>query len=113
MYINDYVKRTASTAVYPGAGEDLGLLYVTLGVCSEAGELAEFIKKSVRDKGRGGDLIGKRRDDVEKELGDIMWYWAGVCRELGFDPSEVLRKNLEKLELRKKADAIHGHGNDR
>lgn len=113
MHINEYAEQTESTAVYPGAGTEQGLAYVVLGLCAETGELAEYVKKSIRDKGKGGDLVGKRLDDVRKELGDIMWYWAGVCRELGFNPATVLRENIEKLQRRKKEDKIHGHGNDR
>jgi len=111
--INRYAEKAVSTAVYPGQGEQKGLMYATLGLCSETGELAEFIKKSVRDEGKGGDLVGKRLEDVKDELGDIMWYWAAVCRELGVDCGEMLERNLLKLQGRKERGTLHGHGHDR
>jgi len=110
MSVNDYSARASETAVYP---EELGLLYCALGLCAEAGEAAEFVKKSVRDAGKGGELKGKRRMDLIKELGDVALYWSQLCMEVGISPAAVLYFNLQKLAKRKEDGTIHGHGNDR
>ena len=76
---NDYQEGTRSTAIYPGSGTKLGLLYAILGLGGEAGEVSEHGKKSIRDD--GGKITADRRDKIVKELGDVLWYCAAVAQE--------------------------------
>ncbi len=93
-------------AAYP---EDTGLLYSVLGLCSEAGEVADKVKKHVRD---GGDY-DKLRMGIQKELGDILWYCAAVAREYELNFATIPIVNLEKLASRKDRGVINGSGDDR
>lgn len=98
-----YQEKTSETAIYP---EDQALQYLALGLNGEAGEVAEKIKKHIRD--------GKELDeDFAKELGDVLWYLAQLINELDADMSEVAQANLDKLFDRKSRDKIQGSGDNR
>lgn len=88
-----------------------GLTYAILGLNGEAGELAEHLKKMLRDD--AGVLTEERRAALKKELGDQFWYVCAVARELGFSLQEVADKNAEKLAARAQAGTLHGSGSDR
>ncbi|MHB1569868.1 MAG: nucleoside triphosphate pyrophosphohydrolase family protein [Solirubrobacteraceae bacterium] len=109
MNLSEYQTRSRATAVYPDAGDNL--LYPTLGLCGEAGEVAEKIKKMVRDD--GGVLSDARREALAKELGDVLWYVAQVATEAGLDLDAVAQANLVKLLSRHERGALHGSGDDR
>ena len=109
MLLSDYQSRSRATAVYPAAGENL--LYPTLGLCGEAGEVAEKIKKMVRDD--GGVLSDERRESLAKELGDVLWYVAQIATEAGLDLDEIAGSNLEKLLSRQRRQVLQGSGDDR
>lgn len=104
---------TDSVAIYPeaGKGSTAALSYVGLKLCGEAGEVAEHIGKAMRDD--GGVITDERKEKLIKEVGDVYWYLARMCRELGVDPRRVLEANVEKLEDRKKREKIKGSGDDR
>ncbi len=109
MELSDYQERSRATAVYPGAGANL--LYPTLGLCGEAGEVAEKIKKMVRDD--AGVLSPERREALAKELGDVLWYVAQLATEAGLDLDAVAAGNLDKLMSRRERDVLQGSGDDR
>jgi NTP pyrophosphatase (non-canonical NTP hydrolase) len=109
MELSDYQERSRATAVYPGAGANL--LYPTLGLCGEAGEVAEKIKKMVRDD--AGVLSPERREALAKELGDVLWYVAQLATEAGLDLDAVAAGNLDKLMSRRERDVLRGSGDDR
>jgi NTP pyrophosphatase (non-canonical NTP hydrolase) len=109
MLLSDYQSRSRATAVYPGAGDNL--LYPTLGLCGEAGEVAEKIKKMVRDD--GGVLSDERREALAKELGDVLWYVAQIATEARLDLDELAAGNLEKLLSRQRRAVLQGSGDDR
>jgi NTP pyrophosphatase (non-canonical NTP hydrolase) len=109
MQLSDYQERSRATAVYPGVGANL--LYPTLGLCGEAGEVAEKIKKMVRDD--AGVLSPERRDALAKELGDVLWYVAQLATEAGLDLDAVAAGNLDKLLSRRERDVLRGSGDDR
>jgi NTP pyrophosphatase (non-canonical NTP hydrolase) len=109
MELSDYQERSRATAVYPGAGANL--LYPTLGLCGEAGEVAEKIKKMVRDD--AGVLSAERRDALAKELGDVLWYVAQLATEAGLDLDAIAAGNLDKLLSRRARDVLQGSGDDR
>jgi len=101
MEFDDYQEKTGRTAVYP---EEEAISYLALGLNGEAGEVAEKIKKSIRDD---------KELDLEKELGDVLWYLVRLADELGHDFSDIAETNLDKLEDRKERDRIHGEGDNR
>ena len=107
--LSTYQARSRATAVYPDAGSNL--LYPTLGLCGEAGEVAEKIKKMVRDD--GGVLGDERRDALAKELGDVLWYVAQLASEAGLDLDAIAEANLEKLLSRRERGVLQGSGDDR
>lgn len=113
MDLTDYLIATHETAIYPGCGSEgiWGISYVTLGLNGEAGEVAEQIKKAIRDD--SGVITDDRRHALKKELGDVLWYWVMCCYELGIDPNEVAERNLEKLGIRKDLGLLGGSGSDR
>lgn len=87
------------------------LTYPALGLCGEAGEVAELIKKMHRDD--NGCLTFGRREKLKKELGDVLWYLAEISRQAGLNLSEVASANIEKLRTRQESGTIHGDGSDR
>ena len=109
MRLSDYQQRSRATAVYPGAGENL--LYPTLGLCGEAGEVAEKIKKMIRDD--AGLLSEERRAALSKELGDVLWYLAQLATEADLDLETIAEANLEKLLSRQDRNVLQGSGDDR
>lgn len=109
MRLSDYQQRSRATAVYPDAGDNL--LYPTLGLCGEAGEVAEKVKKMVRDD--GGMLSAQRREALSKELGDVLWYVAQLATEAGLDLGAIAQDNLDKLLSRQRRSVLQGSGDDR
>ena len=109
MRLSEYQERSRATAVYPGAGDNL--LYPTLGLCGEAGEVAEKIKKMVRDD--GAVLSEERRAALSKELGDVLWYLAQLATEAELDLDAIAEDNLQKLLSRRERNALQGSGDNR
>jgi NTP pyrophosphatase (non-canonical NTP hydrolase) len=105
-----YQAQAFTTAVYPDHGKG-NWTYSALGLAGETGEICEKLKKVLRD---GGGLINAEHlVAIRKELGDVLWYVAALCTELGLDMDQVATLNLEKLSARKSADRLHGEGDDR
>ncbi len=97
------------TAVYPNIGRNIS--YPALGLCGEAGEVADKIKKIFRDK--NGKVGVKTRRELVKEMGDVLWYLSTLSSELKVDLNDVAKKNLEKLNTRKKQNKLKGSGDNR
>ena len=109
MNFDEYQNLSGKTAIYPGRGENL--TYPTLGLCGESGEVSEKVKKLIRDK--GGVIDNDVRADLRKELGDVLWYVAQLCTELGLSMSDVAQGNIDKLASRMDRGKISGDGDDR
>jgi NTP pyrophosphatase (non-canonical NTP hydrolase) len=109
MLLSDYQSRSRATAVYPNQGDNL--LYPTLGLCGEAGEVAEKIKKMVRDD--DGILSDERRAALSKELGDVLWYVAQLATEADLDLDAIAEENIAKLLSRRERNVLSGSGDDR
>ena len=109
MRFSEYQERSRATAVYPDAGDNI--VYPALGLCGEAGETAEKVKKAIRDD--GGTLTQERRDAIAAELGDVLWYAAQLATEAGLDLEQIAEANLEKLASRQQRAVLHGSGDDR
>ncbi len=106
---DEYQKQSRTTARYPDIGNNY--VYPVLGLCGEAGEVSEKIKKLLRDK--GGVIDDAFREAAKKELGDVLWYHAQLCSEFGFSMSDVAKGNLDKLFGRVERGTIHGSGDNR
>lgn len=104
MTPNEYQRWTRETAVYPSKekGNATAVTYCTLGVVGEAGEIANMWKKVLR---RGYITASESegiRAAIIDELGDVMWYVARLADEMHVPLEEVLTRNIEKLEARKR-----------
>jgi len=102
--LNDYQSFTKTTAVYP---KEKALEYLSLGLVSEAGEVAGKLKKVIRD----GSALD--RSAFLKEIGDVLWYCARLTDELEGSLSEIAEGNMNKLSSRKERGVIGGSGDDR
>ncbi len=106
MDFQDYQRRSRETAAYPEPGANV--IYPTLGLCGEAGEVAEKVKKVLRD--RDGVFSHDVREDLRLELGDVLWYVSQLASELGLDLEDVACGNLDKLASRADRGVIGGSG---
>ena len=109
MDFKTYQKKAMETAQYPNLGSNH--IYPTLGLVGEAGEVAEKVKKVIRDK--NGIFDSESKLSIKKELGDVLWYISNLCNEFNFELEEVALQNLEKLNLRAAKGKISGSGDDR
>lgn len=111
--LRGYQARTRSTAIYPSDSSDehlpdVAVLYCTLGLVGESGEVSEKVKKAIRE-----DEDAEYLREVERELGDVLWYLARLADELGVGLDEIAQQNLRKLRDRQSRDAIRGQGDQR
>ncbi|AKM83360.1 hypothetical protein A2422_04090 [Candidatus Woesebacteria bacterium RIFOXYC1_FULL_31_51] len=104
-----YQNSCKKTAVYPNIGKNF--IYPTIGLMGEAGEVANKIKKIIRDD--NSIITKEKKEELVYELGDMMWYIAQLSTELNLKLSDVAKKNLEKLALRKKRNTLQGSGDHR
>ncbi len=109
MNFTDYQTKSRATAKYPAIGH--GVIYPTLGLVNEAGEVAGKIKKVFRDK--EGEFSAETREALKAELGDVLWYLAQTCTELDISLDEVAESNLTKLLDRQARGKIQGDGDNR
>jgi NTP pyrophosphatase (non-canonical NTP hydrolase) len=100
VFLNFLLKKKGKNFIYP-----------TLGLMGEAGEVAEKIKKVIRDKKSKLDLNTKL--EIKKELGDVLWYLSQLATELDLDLEDVASLNLEKLFSRQKRNQLKGSGDNR
>ncbi|CDZ55071.1 nucleoside triphosphate pyrophosphohydrolase family protein [Neorhizobium galegae] len=127
-----YQEIATKSAIYPGQGTPLGLMYVALKLNGEAGELAEHVGKAMRDDDLTvpfeeaatedqprqhyfgyTELTPERRALIIKEIGDVLWYLSAACDELGISMSKAALTNLQKLVDRSERDALRGSGDER
>jgi NTP pyrophosphatase (non-canonical NTP hydrolase) len=104
MEFLNYQNQAKRTAIYPGTHTDIGLMYVTLGLNGEAGEIANNVKKIIRD-----DLVitEERSDEIIDEMGDVLWYLTMLCYELETTLETVALRNIAKLKKRQRDNTIH------
>jgi NTP pyrophosphatase (non-canonical NTP hydrolase) len=109
MTPNEYQTFALQTAIYPNQGQNY--VYPTLGLVGEAGEVAEKVKKLIRDG--DGVLTDYDRNKIALELSDVCWYVAVLAYELDHTLEEVMQLNLDKLRSRLERGVITGSGDDR
>ena len=101
--MDKYQQQAATTAIYD---QKHAIIYPALGLAAEAGEVANKVKKIMRD----GNLD---REGLSSEIGDCLWYIAALCRDLNIDMETVAYDNLEKLHGRQKRGTLRGNGDKR
>lgn len=109
MDLREYETQATKTAIYP---RSMAIIYPTLGLTGEAGEVAEKVKKMIRDGSIDPNAL-------HKEIGDVLWYLAALCHDIsdeyGLDLSlsKAAESNLEKLADRANRNVLQGSGDNR
>jgi len=111
LTFDEYQIAAAKTAIYPGKGEILGLLYCGLGAASEGGEVAGKIKKVLRDNNGVVDAVFQRK--IADEIGGALWYLAQAATEIGVDLGAIAQDNIAILASRQARGTLHGDGDNR
>ena len=106
LTFNDYQKFARETAIYKD-----GIFYPALGLCGESGEVADKIKKIYRDN--NGIISEDNKEQLVKEMGDVLWYLANMATDLNVTLEYVARKNVEQIQIRQQKNLIHGEGDNR
>jgi len=106
MDFNEYQEKAKGTAKYREE-----IIYPVLGLCSEAGEVADKVKKVLRDN--DGVFSDEKKNEIVKEIGDVLWYISAIATDLKIDLNKVALLNLDKLSSRKERNVISGSGDNR
>ena len=101
--MNDYQRAAASTAIYK---QEHAVIYPALGLAAEAGEVANKVKKILRDSNFD-------REAIADEVGDCLWYIAALCRDLNIDMQDIANNNIKKLKDRQQRGVLSGSGDKR
>jgi len=104
--LNNYQMQARKTAIYP---DESKIVYPALGLSGEAGEVADKVKKIIRD-GRTDALY---YGEIAKEIGDVLWYCAVLADDLGFSLQQIAEMNIHKLNSRAAKGTISGSGDNR
>jgi len=110
MNLNDYQKQ-ALTTVISSDSEFRDLVHWVLGINGEAGEIAEKVKKIIRDK--NGKVSDADKAEMAAEVGDVLWYLAVFAHHLGVPLETIAQQNLDKLQSRKSRGVLGGSGDNR
>jgi NTP pyrophosphatase (non-canonical NTP hydrolase) len=109
MELKEYGELAMKTAIFPKRD---GYAYTALGLAGEAGEIANKVKKFIRD-GYDEEELQIKLNDIADELGDVLWYVAAVAHVIGTDLESVAKNNLYKLAERQRKGTIKGSGDKR
>ena len=109
MTFDEYQQQSKGSAQYSAFVPPW--VYLTLGLAGESGEVVDKIKKIVRNN--DGVFTDEAKLELQKELGDVLWYLSQLCEELGLSLDEVARMNRAKLEDRKARGVLKSHGDNR
>ena len=108
MTLNDYQNAALTTAVYP---EEQRIIYPALGMNGEAGEVADKVKKVLRDN--DSKFTTDKVHEIAKEVGDVLWYCATMAHDIGYTLEEIAQMNIDKLQSRFERNKISGSGDNR
>lgn len=90
---------------------DRELCYLAVAICGEAGEVAEKVKKAMRDN--GGLVSPDYVAGIAGELGDVLHYAAMMAEALNLRLSDIAAKNIQKTMSRLKRGLLQGSGDNR
>jgi|SRR5210317_46348 len=107
MNFNEYQEMAKTTAIYDKKHQ---ILYPALGLAGEAGEVANKVKKLIRD---GYEKNKDYRTEISAELGDVLWYIAVLASDIGIELSDIATNNIIKLKDRQARGVIGGNGDTR
>ena len=105
----EYQSRACETAIFP---KKQAMEYLTLGLTGESGEIANKVKKFIRDGATKDEYLAKRIE-IGYEIGDVLWYCAVLAEELEMNLGHIMEKNLDKLADRHRRGKISGSGDSR
>lgn len=108
MTLNEYQQAALETAVYP---EEFRIIYPTLGMAGESGEVADKVKKVIRDN--NSEFTSEKKAEIAKEIGDVLWYCATLSKDLGYTLDEIAEINYQKLHSRQLRGKLGGNGDNR
>lgn len=108
MTLNEYQTQANKTAIY---SDEYKVTYPALGLNGEAGEVAEKVKKILRDS--DGVMTEDNKKELAKEIGDVLWYCAALARDIGVDLEVIAQINIDKLKSRQERGKISGSGDNR
>lgn len=115
LTLDSYQDKATNFAIYKGS-----LLYPTLGLAGEAGEVSEKVKKLYRDdefnfmqEDLTDELEPEQARDLALELGDVLWYVANIANDIGYSLEEIADMNIDKLSSRMSRGALKGSGDHR
>ena len=109
MDMNEYQRKSVKFAIYPATHR---ILYPALGLAGEAGEVANKVKKFIRD-GADKESFEVKKVEIAAEIGDVLWYCAALAHDLGFDLSQIASENYGKLSGRSERGTLGGNGDNR
>lgn len=87
------------------------IIYPTIKLAGETGEVSEKVGKTIRDN--GGIFSEEGKVALIKELGDVLWYVSALADDLGYNLEHVALTNMGKLNSRKDRGVVHGSGDER
>ena len=108
MDVNVYQEKAVATAIYP---ETHKITYPALGMAGEAGEVANKVKKIIRDGKKS--LPDDWQQQLASEIGDVLWYCAALARDLDMSLATIMAANLDKLKARQEQGTLGGSGDKR
>jgi NTP pyrophosphatase (non-canonical NTP hydrolase) len=104
---SEYQSLAKTTALYKDK-----VTYTAFGLSNEVGEVLGKLKKQLRDK--NGDYSEEEfKKNIEKELGDVLWYVAMLADDLGLNLGTIAVENVKKLQSRKDRGTLQGSGDNR
>jgi NTP pyrophosphatase (non-canonical NTP hydrolase) len=109
MTFEEYQEKSRKTALYPSIGHRI--VYPTLGLVGEAGEISNKVKKIFRDD--NSVITEEKKTEIRKELGDVLWYLAQISTELNLSLDQLAQANIERLYSRMERGTLHGNGDNR
>lgn len=112
LTLNGYQDAAMTTRTEQTYGSS-AIVYPTLGLTGEAGEVADKVKKVLRGDNGTREFDEEAREAIALELGDVLWYAAALAKDLGYDLEDIARMNLRKLQDRQSRQVIHGNGDNR
>lgn len=108
LSLNEYQQLALETAIYP---EEYRITYPALGLAGEAGEVADKVKKVIRDN--NGDFNPVKCEEIAMEIGDVLWCCAVLANRIGYRLDTIGRTNYRKLKSRQQRGKLGGNGDNR